>query len=62
MLAAIDEGSLDRARLRSYQKLQRELEFGRRRTDKVAQREEKRKWKRVHKENRKRMRERDRWR
>jgi ribosome biogenesis GTPase len=62
VLAAIDDGLLDDVRLKSFRKLQREMEFAERRTDRAAQIENKRKWKQIHKQNRKRMKERDKWR
>ncbi|NEO28246.1 MAG: ribosome small subunit-dependent GTPase A, partial [Kamptonema sp. SIO4C4] len=54
--AAIDEGIISRKRWRSYQKLQREQQYTASRHDYKAQLEEKRKWKRIHKEIRKRSR------
>lgn len=62
VLAAIDDGSLDNVRLKSFRKLQRELEFAERRTDRAAQLDNKRKWKQIQKQNRKRTKERDKWR
>lgn len=62
VLAAIDDGRLDNVRLKSFRKLQRELEFAERRTDRAAQLENKRKWKQIHKQNRARTKQRDRWR
>lgn len=62
VLAAIDDGSLDNVRLKSFRKLQRELEFAERRTDRAAQLENKRKWKRIQKQNRERTKQRDKWR
>lgn len=62
VLAAIDDGSLDNVRLKSFRKLQRELEFAERRTDRAAQLDNKRKWKRIQKQNRARFKQRDKWR
>jgi ribosome biogenesis GTPase len=58
--AAVKEGTLDRARLRAYHKLQRELDYAERRTDRSAQLAEKRKWKQIQKDYRRRIRDRGR--
>ena len=58
--AAVEDGSLDGARLRAYHKLQRELDYAERRTDRSAQLAEKRKWKQIQKEYRRRYRDRGR--
>ncbi|WP_438823737.1 ribosome small subunit-dependent GTPase A [Bacillus sp. JJ1764] len=50
VLKAIEEGKIDVNRLSSYNKLQRELAFIERKTDKRAQAEEKKKWKNIHKQ------------
>jgi ribosome biogenesis GTPase len=47
--AAVAEGQLDAGRLESFRKLQRELAAQARRKDQLAQIEEKRKWKVIHK-------------
>jgi ribosome biogenesis GTPase len=60
VLAAVDDGSLEDRRLQSYRKLQRELAFAERRTDRAAQLAEKKKWKQIHRANRRRERERGR--
>jgi ribosome biogenesis GTPase len=46
---AIAQGLLDPARLFSYQKLQRELDYANRKQDQTAQLAEKEKWKKIHK-------------
>jgi ribosome biogenesis GTPase / thiamine phosphate phosphatase len=51
--SAIDEGLLDVSRLASYKKLQKELAYIDRKVDKKAQAEEKRHWKNINKEIRK---------
>lgn len=56
--AAVKNGTLDRARLRGYHKLQRELDYAQRRTDRSAQLAEKRKWKQIQKDYRRRIRDR----
>jgi ribosome biogenesis GTPase len=58
--AAVEDGALDGARLRGYQKLQRELDYAKRRTDRSSQLAEKRKWKQIQKQYRRRCRERER--
>lgn len=45
--AAVDDGTLDPARLVSYHKLQRELDFEERRTDWLARQEHARQWKAI---------------
>jgi ribosome biogenesis GTPase len=62
VIAAIDDGSLDNVRLKSFRKLQRELEFAERRTDRAAQLDNKRKWKQIQKQNRARTKHQDKWR
>jgi ribosome biogenesis GTPase len=54
--AAIDDGSLDEDRLRSYRKLEREQLFIDGKKDYFIRNAEKRKWKQIHKEARKRSR------
>ncbi len=49
---ALESGALDASRLRSYQKLQRELAYQERRTDESAARAEKERWKQLHKQMR----------
>jgi ribosome biogenesis GTPase len=56
--AAVEDGTLDGSRLRGYHKLQRELDYAERRTDRSAQLTEKRKWKQIKKQYRQRYRER----
>lgn len=56
---ALEEGDLDAGRLESYHKLQREQEFQRRKTDRLAAREMKRSIKQVNREVRRLYRERD---
>jgi ribosome biogenesis GTPase len=51
---ALHEGRLDEARLKSYKKVQRELAFQARKEDKSLARVEKDKWKKIHKEQKKR--------
>jgi ribosome biogenesis GTPase len=46
---ALDDGSLDPARLASFRKLDRELRFAERKGDPRAQAEERRRWKNIHK-------------
>ena len=58
--AAVEDGALDGARLRGYHKLQRELDYAERRTDRSSQLAEKRKWKQIQKQYRRRYRERER--
>ena len=58
VLSAVEAGELDGGRLRSYRKLQRELAFADRRTDRAAQIAEKKKWKAISKTNRRRDKER----
>lgn len=58
--AAVEDGALDGARLRGYHKLQRELDYAERRTDRSSQLAEKRKWKQIQKQYRQRCRERER--
>ena len=60
VLSAVEAGELDDGRLRSYRKLQRELAFADRRTDRAAQIAEKKKWKTISKTNRRRHKERGR--
>ncbi|AEI46253.1 ribosome small subunit-dependent GTPase A [Paenibacillus mucilaginosus] len=51
--AALEEGTLQAARYRSYVKLQKELAFEARREDPALQREERDRWKKIHKQVRK---------
>lgn len=51
--AAIEEGALTKERLKSYQKLQREIEFSKRKQDQQLALLEKKKWKSIHKQIRK---------
>ena len=60
VVAAVDAGTLDSARLASYDKLIRETAFERRRTDPLARQDEERVWKTRTKEQRRLYRERDR--
>lgn len=60
VLSAVEAGELDGGRLRGYRKLQRELAFADRRTDRAAQLAEKKKWKAISKTNRRRYKERGR--
>lgn len=53
---ALETGSLSLERWQSYQKLQKEIDFEKRKTNKALQSEEKRKWAKIHKNNRERMR------
>jgi ribosome biogenesis GTPase len=53
---AIDEGALPEERFASYRKLEREREFMARRQDKALEVAEKKRWKRIHTDNRQRMR------
>lgn len=53
VLAAVDDGRLDAARLESYRKLGRELAYLERRTDARAHAEERRKWRAINREQRK---------
>jgi ribosome biogenesis GTPase / thiamine phosphate phosphatase len=48
--AAVDDGTLDPARLESFRKLEREAAFERRRDDPVARQAEQQRWKQVHKD------------
>jgi ribosome biogenesis GTPase len=50
VIKAIDDGLLDVERLISYNKLQKELAYIERKTDKRAQSEEKKHWKNIHKQ------------
>ncbi|WP_411254540.1 ribosome small subunit-dependent GTPase A [Neobacillus niacini] len=52
VLKGIEEGSLDSGRLRSYNKLQKELAYIERKADKRAQTEEQKKWKNITKQTR----------
>jgi ribosome biogenesis GTPase len=49
---AVRSGNLSVARLRSYRALERELRYLRTRQDQSARREEKRKWRAIHREMR----------
>ena len=60
VLSAVEAGELDEGRLLGYQKLQRDLAFAGRRTDRAAQLAEKKKWKTIRKTNRRRDKERGR--
>ena len=53
---ALQDGRLERARYESYRKLQREQVFIEGKRDAAVRNAEKRKWKQISKENRKRMR------
>ena len=53
---AITEGTLPEERFASYRKLEREREFTARRQDKALEIAEKKRWKRIHMDNRQRMR------
>ena len=53
---AIEEGALPEERFASYRKLEREREFTARRQDKALELAEKKRWKRIHLDNRQRMR------
>jgi ribosome biogenesis GTPase len=57
---AADEGALDPGRLSGYRKLQREAAHVARRTDALARITEQKRWKRIHREMRRRYRERKR--
>jgi ribosome biogenesis GTPase len=48
--AAVERGELDRSRLASYRKLQREIAFEERRFDPIARADDRRRWKKVKKE------------
>jgi ribosome biogenesis GTPase len=52
--SALADGSLDRDRYRSYQKLQREAAYQARQEDANLARLEKERWRRIHMENKKR--------
>jgi len=52
---AIDDGTLDEARFRSYRKLEREQGYVARKQDKSLEIAEKKRWKRIHVANRQRM-------
>ena len=54
VLSAVEAGELDEGRLRGYQKVQRDLAFAGRRTDRAAQIANKKKWRAVSKTNRRR--------
>ena len=54
VLSAVEAGELDEGRLSGYRKLQSELAFADRRTDRAAQIAEKKKWKVISKTNRRR--------
>ena len=56
VLAALDAGTLDPARVASYDKLQRELAYVERKQDKRAAAEERRRWRAVSVEQRRRYR------
>lgn len=58
--AALEDGTLEAARLTSYRKLQRELHYAAIRNDQAAQQIQKAKWKTIHKAMRKRTKMRDR--
>jgi len=58
--AAIAQGTLDPDRLTSYQKLQRELQHLARKQDVFAQQAERKRWKQIHKDLRRELKERDR--
>lgn len=53
---AVDEGALSEERFESYRKLEREREFLARRQDKALEVAEKKRWKRIHLDNRQQMR------
>jgi ribosome biogenesis GTPase len=53
--AAVDDGALDFARLESYRKLQREQTFIESKKDERLRSEQKKKWKQIHMDNRRRM-------
>lgn len=52
VLAALEDGTLDRDRLESYRKLEREIAFEVRRVDPVAAKAERDKWKAIHQAHR----------
>ena len=52
---AIDDGRLDEGRFRSYRKLEREQDYIARKQDKSLEIAEKKRWKRIHMQNRERM-------
>ncbi len=54
--AALDAGRLDEDRLRSFRKLERERTYIARKHDQSLANEEKRRWKQIHKDNRRRLR------
>jgi len=54
--AALEEARLDEDRVRSYRKLERERMYVARKHDQMLQIEEKKRWKKIHKDNRQRMR------
>jgi ribosome biogenesis GTPase len=54
VLSAVAAGELDEGRLDGYRKLQKDLAFAERRTDRAAQLAEKKKWKTISKTNRRR--------
>ncbi len=56
VLRAVKEGGLDDARIHSYRKLEREQSYVARKQDRFLQLDEKKKWKRIHQDNRRRMR------
>jgi ribosome biogenesis GTPase len=55
VLAALDDDRLDEGRFSSYRKLERERNYIARKHDRSLQMEETRRWKVIHKENRRRM-------
>jgi ribosome biogenesis GTPase len=55
ILAALDDDRLDEGRFSSYRKLERERQYIARKHDRSLQMEETRRWKAIHKENRRRM-------
>ncbi|MGH8986278.1 MAG: ribosome small subunit-dependent GTPase A [Acidimicrobiia bacterium] len=56
VIAAVEAGDLDPDRLTSYRKLERELAFERRRADPIERQAVQRRWKTIHKEQRRRYR------
>jgi len=60
VLAAVDEGTLSRSRLRSYRDLRKEQRYLELRRNEQAQRVEKRKWRAIHREMRRSYRDRER--
>ena len=54
--AALEEARLNEDRVRSYRKLERERMYIARKHDQMLQIEEKKRWKQIHKDNRRRMR------